>query len=62
MNYYCFWLCVIMPCFCFSYPSPEVDNYHCGSSCVAGHFSVGYWTFRWAEIRAAQEAAALKCK
>lgn len=33
--------------------SPEIDNYHCDSSCVAGHFSVGYWTVRWAEIRAA---------
>lgn len=42
--------------------SPEIDNYHCGSGCIAGHFSVGYWTFRWAEVRAAREAAALKCK
>ena len=32
--------------------SPEIANYHCGSSCVAGHFSIGYRTCRWAEVRA----------
>ncbi|XP_072601816.1 syntaxin-3 isoform X3 [Vulpes vulpes] len=39
----------------------EIDNYHCGSSGVAGHFSVDYWTFRWAEVMVARAAAALKC-
>lgn len=38
--------------------SPEIGNYHCDSGCVAGHFSVDYRTFRWAEVR----AAALTCK
>lgn len=36
--------------FCFLFLSPEIDNYHCGSSCVAEHFSVDYWTVRWAEV------------
>ncbi|GAB5577919.1 syntaxin-3 isoform X2 [Prionailurus iriomotensis] len=31
----------------------KIDNYHCASSCVAGHFSIDYWTFRWAEITVA---------
>ena len=38
--------------------SPEIGNYHCDSSCVAGPFSVDYRTFRWAEVR----AAVLTCK
>lgn len=58
-----FRLFAIMTCFLFLLSlSPEIDNYHCGSGCVAGHFSIDYRTFCGAEVRAACEAAALKCK
>lgn len=43
----------VMIYFCFLFLPPEIDNYHCDSSCVAGHFSIDYWTVRWAEVRVA---------
>lgn len=63
MNDYCFLAVCSYDSFLFLLSSSaEIDHYHCGSSCVAGHFSIGYRTFRWAELRAAGEAAALTRK